>query len=212
MAAHLQFFGVALDSVGRGIVVTERSYRYAPQNTPTVDGRIAKNFPWPRRRRYFQSPGSESAAHCPKRIRIANPGVRPSHLTVGFYRALSRLVSRLLPAIGGGPTLPFPLDPQREVRSTMASRELERIRRAVLDQRYTLTEHAYDEMDDDQLDVLDVEAAILTGRVEQTMTKDPRGTRYVVVGMATDEATMVGVVARFVERDELLVLTVYEIK
>ena len=94
----------------------------------------------------------------------------------------------------------------------MASRELEHIRTAVLNQRYTLTEHAYDEMDDDGLDVLDVESAILTGAIDQTLTKDPRGTRYVVVGTATDEATPVGVVVRFVQRDELLVLTVYEIK
>jgi hypothetical protein len=94
----------------------------------------------------------------------------------------------------------------------MASKRLERIRKAVLDQRYTLTEHAYDEMDEDALDVLDVESAILTGRIEQTLTKDPRGTRYVIVGTASDEATMVGVVARFVERDHLLVLTVYEVK
>ncbi len=94
----------------------------------------------------------------------------------------------------------------------MASRELERIREAVLDQRYALSEHAYDEMDQDNLDVLDVEAAILTGHIEQTLTRDPRGTRYVIVGKATDEATTVGVVVRFVEHDQLLVLTVYEIK
>ena len=30
-----------------------------------------------------------------------------------------------------------------------ASRELERIRSAILDQRYTLSEHSYDEMADD---------------------------------------------------------------
>jgi hypothetical protein len=94
----------------------------------------------------------------------------------------------------------------------MASRELERIRSAILDQRYTLSEHAYDEMDQDKLDVLDVEAAILTGQIEQTLTKDLRGTRYLVVGKATDEAADVGVVVRFVEHDQLLVLTVYEIK
>lgn len=94
----------------------------------------------------------------------------------------------------------------------MASRDLERIREAILDQRYTLTEHAYDEMDDDNLDVLDVESAILTGQVDQELTKDPRGTRYVVIGKATDQTTPVGVVVRFVESDRLLVLTVYEIK
>jgi hypothetical protein len=94
----------------------------------------------------------------------------------------------------------------------MASRELERIRNAILDHRYTLTEHAYDEMAEDNLDVLDVESAILTGEIDQVLTKDPRGTRYVVLGNATDQATAVGVVVRFVEHDQLLVLTVYEIK
>ena len=94
----------------------------------------------------------------------------------------------------------------------MASRELERIRLAVLDQRYNLTEHAYDEMDQDSLDVLDIESAILTGQIEQTLTHDLRGIRYVVVGRATDLRTPVGVVVRFIQEDELLVLTVYEIK
>jgi hypothetical protein len=55
-------------------------------------------------------------------------------------------------------------------------------------------------------------AAILTGQIEQRLTKDPRGTRYVVTGKATDETTVVCVVVRFVEHDQLLVLTVYEKK
>jgi hypothetical protein len=93
----------------------------------------------------------------------------------------------------------------------MASRELQRIRNAVLDHRYVLTEHAYEEMERDQLDVLDVESAVLTGEIEQALTQDPRGTRYVVVGKATDQETPVGVVVRFVKHDQLLVITVYEI-
>ena len=94
----------------------------------------------------------------------------------------------------------------------MASRELERIRNAILDHQYSLTEHAYEEMDDDNLDVLDVEAAILTGEIDQVLTVDPRGTRYVVIGNATDEQTVVGVVTRFVEHNQILIITVYEIK
>jgi hypothetical protein len=93
----------------------------------------------------------------------------------------------------------------------VASRELERIRKAILDGRYALTEHANEEMEEDDLDVLDVEAAILTGEIERVLTMDPRGTRYVVVGKATDQETSVGVVVRFVEHDQLLVITVYEI-
>ena len=74
-----------------------------------------------------------------------------------------------------------------------------------------LTEHAYEEMEKDRLDVLDVESAILTGEIQRALTMDPRGRRYVVVGKATDQETPVGVVARFVEHDQLLVITVYEI-
>jgi hypothetical protein len=50
-----------------------------------------------------------------------------------------------------------------------------------------LTEHAFDELDDDNLDVLDVEAAILTGQIDQVLTKDPRGARFVVMGKGTDQ-------------------------
>jgi hypothetical protein len=93
----------------------------------------------------------------------------------------------------------------------MASRELERIRNAIIACRYTLTEHAYEEMEDDDLDVLDVESAVLTGEIDQVLTMDPRGTRYVVVGKATDLETPVGVVVRFVEYGQVLVITAYEI-
>lgn len=94
----------------------------------------------------------------------------------------------------------------------MASRELERICTAIVERRYSLTEHAYDEMDEDHLDVLDVESAILTGEIDQVLTMDHRGTRYVVIGTATDLQTAVGVVCRFVEHDQLLIVTIYEIK
>lgn len=75
-----------------------------------------------------------------------------------------------------------------------------------------MTEHAYVEMDADDLQILDIEAAILTGKLEQVLTHDPRGARYVVVGRACDQSTPVGVVARFVEHDQLLIITVYEIE
>ena len=94
----------------------------------------------------------------------------------------------------------------------MAGRDIERIRDAVLDHRYVLTEHAQDEMAEDNLDVLDVESAILTGQLDEVLTKDPRGTRYVVIGNATDQETKVGVVGRFVAHDQFLIITVYEIK
>lgn len=94
----------------------------------------------------------------------------------------------------------------------MASSDIERIREAVLNQCYSLSEHAYDEMADDNLDVLDVESAMLTGKIARILTRDPRGTRYEVHGLATDQSTMVGVVVRLVASDELLIITVFEVK
>ena len=93
----------------------------------------------------------------------------------------------------------------------MANNEIERIRESVLSQCYTFSEHAYDEMTEDNFDVLEVEAALLTGTMEQVLTHDSRGTRYVVHGVATDQETQVGVVMRFVQSDMLLIITVYQI-
>jgi len=94
----------------------------------------------------------------------------------------------------------------------MSRQELERILLAAQEHRYTMTEHAFQEMADDNMDVLDIEAAMLTGRIEEVLTQDPRGTRYVVVGFATDLETSVAVVVRFLEQDHLLIITVYEIQ
>lgn len=98
------------------------------------------------------------------------------------------------------------------MQRNMPKSPLQRIREAVLSHRYVLTEHAYNEMTADGLDVLDLESAILTGRIQKSFSRDPRGKRYLVVGKACDEAAKVAVVARFVEGDQLLVITAYEVE
>ncbi|MFQ5502316.1 MAG: DUF4258 domain-containing protein [Phycisphaerae bacterium] len=85
---------------------------------------------------------------------------------------------------------------------------LERIRQAFLDHRYTLTEHTYDEMDLDGLDVLDVEAEVLRGPIDLLLINDPRGDLYFVFGIESDLTTLIGIVVRFAENDQLLVITV----
>jgi hypothetical protein len=93
----------------------------------------------------------------------------------------------------------------------MARSDIERIRDCVLNQCYSLTEHAYEEIAEDNLDVLDLESALLTGGIVNEFTHDPRGTRYEIHGYATDQATLVGVVVRFVLKDRLLVITAFEV-
>jgi len=66
-------------------------------------------------------------------------------------------------------------------------------------------------MSDDDLVVVDVENAILTGKISKRFTKDPRGTRYEVVGKACD-GRPVAVVGRIIAGGWLRIVTVYALE
>lgn len=74
-----------------------------------------------------------------------------------------------------------------------------------------MTSHALEELAEDLLDLADMEHAILNGEISHQDPDDPRGTRYVIIGRASDGRTPVGIVGRFVRDDWFLVITVYEI-
>ena len=65
-------------------------------------------------------------------------------------------------------------------------RILDRIRAAIRHAAYDITAHAIEEMAEDALDIVDVETAILNGRLVKTERDDPRGTRYTVHGIGAD--------------------------
>jgi len=91
----------------------------------------------------------------------------------------------------------------------MPRSRLERIRECIRRRHYDMTAHAMEEMAEEHLDIFDVESAVLTGELTRTEKDDPRGTKCVVVGMAADRATPVGVVGRFVVAARFLIITVY---
>lgn len=93
----------------------------------------------------------------------------------------------------------------------MPRRILDQIRVAIRDGAYDMTVHAVEEMAEDGLDLMDVEAAILNGRVIKKERDDPRGTRYTVHGAGTDGTTSVGTVGRFTETGRYLIITVYKV-
>ena len=93
----------------------------------------------------------------------------------------------------------------------MSRRLLERIRGAIISGEYDLTRHAIDEMAEDGLGIFDVESAILDGEITNTETDDPRGPRYIIIGLAEDRKTQVGIVGRFTETGIYLIITVYEV-
>jgi hypothetical protein len=87
-------------------------------------------------------------------------------------------------------------------------RALQRIRRAVRDQRYRVSSHANEEMSEDDLEAEDIESIILTGSITRRFTHDPRGVRYEVGGF-TKDGRPASVVCRFLPSDVLLVITAY---
>ena len=68
--------------------------------------------------------------------------------------------------------------------------------------------HFFEEMADDDLILYDIEATMLNGRIRRRFTRDPRGTRYEIVGPATD-GRPVAVVCRIKATGKLLLITAY---
>jgi hypothetical protein len=71
---------------------------------------------------------------------------------------------------------------------------IRRIRLALKEGRYEYSVHALEEMDEDLLADSDVYEATMKGKVVARLTGDPRGTRFVVRGLAVDKQTRVEVV------------------
>jgi hypothetical protein len=74
-----------------------------------------------------------------------------------------------------------------------------------------MSAHATEQMAEDDLDILDVEQAVLNGQIARIEKDDPPGTKYVIEGTGMDHTTPVGVVGRFTGDDRFLIITVYEV-
>jgi uncharacterized protein DUF4258 len=89
---------------------------------------------------------------------------------------------------------------------------IEIIRRMVRDQEYEFAiPHFFEEMTNDDLIFADIEAAIAGGRIRRRFTRAPRGTRYEIVGAATD-GRPVAIICRIKETGKLLFITTYALE
>ncbi len=86
------------------------------------------------------------------------------------------------------------------------------IRQKVTDGEYEFTlPHFFEEMADDNLAFPDIEMVIARGHIRRRFTGDPRGTRYEVVGPATDERD-IAVICRIKTTGKLLFITTYALE
>ena len=87
---------------------------------------------------------------------------------------------------------------------------IERIRKKIRDGDYEFAiPHFFEEMAEDDLSFDDIEIVIANGRVRNKFTRDPRGTRYEIVGTTIDDRR-VAVICRFKSTGKLLLITTYE--
>lgn len=90
--------------------------------------------------------------------------------------------------------------------------DIDIIREKVRNQEYEFAvPHFFEEMADDDLIFADIEMAIANGRISRRFTRDQRGTRYEVVGSATD-GRRIAVICRIKATGKLLFITTYLIE
>ncbi len=83
------------------------------------------------------------------------------------------------------------------------------IREKVRKRDYEFTfPHFLQEMANDNLMFADIERAISNGKIRRRFTRDPRGTRYEIVGPAID-GRQVAVICRIKATGKLLLITTY---
>lgn len=86
---------------------------------------------------------------------------------------------------------------------------IDTIREKVRNQEYEFTiPHFFEEMANDDLIFADIEMAIANGGIRRRFTRDPRGTRYEIVGPTTD-GRQVAVICRIKATGKLLFITTY---
>lgn len=89
---------------------------------------------------------------------------------------------------------------------------IDTIREKVRKQEYEFTiPHFFEQMAEDDLILADIELAIAKGRIRRRFTRDPRGTRYEIVGPATD-GREIAIICRIKSTGKLLFITTYALE
>ena len=86
------------------------------------------------------------------------------------------------------------------------------IREKVVRQEYEFTiPHFFEEMASDNLIFEDIKIAIANGQIRRKFTRDPRGTRYEIVGPTAD-GREIAIICRIKNTGKLLLITTYALR
>lgn len=91
----------------------------------------------------------------------------------------------------------------------MFERILKRFRERIRSGEFVMTLHAVEEMEDEGLSILDVEHALLTGKITRRQKdEETQEWKYLVNGRSLSQDELV-VVAKLSPNDKLVIITVY---
>ena len=91
----------------------------------------------------------------------------------------------------------------------MFPRILNKFTECVRENRYVVTLHCEEEMDEDELSISDVEMAILTGTIIERQKDSEKGEwKYIVRGQTMD-GQEIAVVAKLSPTNKMVIITVY---
>jgi len=89
---------------------------------------------------------------------------------------------------------------------------IHKIRKKLAKQEYEIAiPRFFEEMANDYLIFADIEMAVANGEIRRRFTKDPRGTRYEVIGPATD-GRQIAIICRIKSTGKLLLITTYALE
>ncbi len=92
----------------------------------------------------------------------------------------------------------------------MQPSQIEKIRERVRQKQYDITACAMEEMSENNLDITDIENAMLHGRILCTEKDNPNGNKDEIEGVCLDEKTPIGVVGRMTETGRYLIMGIYK--
>ncbi len=91
----------------------------------------------------------------------------------------------------------------------MFQKILSKFKECVRENRYVVTLHGEEEMDEDELSIFDVERAILTGVIiERQKDSEKEEWKYIIRGQTIDEST-IAIVAKLSLTNKMVIITVY---
>ena len=93
--------------------------------------------------------------------------------------------------------------------TNLFAKVLSQFKECIRENRYIVTLHGEEEIDEDELSIFDVERAVLTGVIIERQKDSEKGEwKYIIRGQAID-TSMIAIVTKLSPTNKMVIITVY---